>query len=430
VIAAALLAAATPSVAEVPYGVTRDGRKVTQVVLGNGRGMKARIIGYGAIVTGILVPDRQGRPANVVLSWPSLADYEAKNGNYGMGAVIGRYAGRIAGARFRLDGREYLLAANDGPNALHGGPGGLDTRVWSHRTFRRGGAVGATFAYRSPAGEQGFPGTLDISVTYTLTADDALRIDYEATTDAPTVLNLTNHSYFNLAGAGSGSVLDHRLELAARRFVETDAGGIPTGRFPPVAGTAFDLRRAARIGEVMARPHPLMAGRRGYNHGWLLDGPRGTLRRAARLSDPASGRSLEVLTTEPSIHVYAANWFSGRDVGSEGAAYGPYAGIALETQALPDSPNRPGFPSTVVRPGKPYRSTTIFRFSVLPVKRSSPANAGEDQGARSSPRFRGEGDHAQHGGGASRGKEAPPPPFGWSPSPANAGEDCRARHLS
>lgn len=361
-----LLAAASPawaaSAVVAPYGVTRTGERVDQVTLVNDRGMRVRIIGYGATVTEIVVPDAVGKPANVALGFGSLADYEARNGDYAFGATVGRYAGRIAGARFRLGGREVRLVANDGPNALHGGPGALFTRVWSVAAFRRGGRVGAVLRYTSPEGEQGFPGRIDLQVTYTLGSDDALRIDYAARSDRRTVLNLTNHSYFNLAGAGSGTVKDHRLQLLSDRLVETDRGGIPTGRFLAVAGTPFDLRAPRRIGDMMALPHPQMTGRRGFNHSWVLPFDR-RLRRAARLSDPASGRAMEVLTTEPSLVVYTGNWFSGRDRGAQGTYYRQHDGVALEAQHLPDSPNRPAFPSTLLTPGHRWRSTTIYRFS-------------------------------------------------------------------
>jgi aldose 1-epimerase len=360
--AAASLLLLAASVVEVPYGTTRDGQRVTQVELRNGRGMAVRFIGYGATITDIVVPDGKGRPANVALGFASLADYEAKNGNYAFGAVMGRYVGRIARAQFRIDGKLVSLTPNDGPNALHGGPGSFDTKVWSVTPFRRGRDVGATLAYTSPAGEQGFPGRLDVKVTYTLTPRNALRIDYEARTDSPTVLNLTNHSYFNLAGAGSGTVRDHRLRIDSRRILETDSGGIPTGRYLDVEGTPFDFRHEAEVGEMMDRPHRQMEGRRGFNHSWVL-GHRGRLAFAARLKDPKSGRRLDVFTTEPSLHVYTANWFSGQDRGAQGILYRRHDGIALETQHYPNSPNEPAFPSTLLRPGETFRSTTVYRFS-------------------------------------------------------------------
>lgn len=358
---APLLALAAASVAQVPYGVTKDGRPVTQVTLDNGRGMSVRLIGYGGIVTDIVVPDARGRRENVALGFSSLADYEAKNGNYAFGAIIGRYAGRIGNARFAIDGREVRLKANDGPNALHGGPGAFDTKVWAVAPFKRGGDVGAVLTYSSPAGEQAFPGRLDVKVTYTLTPRYALRIDYEARSDAPTVLNLTNHSYFNLAGAGSGTVRRHLLLIKSDRILETSQAGIPTGGYVSVADTPFDFRSAAPIGSALDRPHPQLEGRRGLNHAWVL-GKRGRLALAARLSDRGSGRTMEVLTTEPSLHAYTANWFSGTDKGAQGAIYRQHDAVALETQHFPDSPNQPSFPSTLLRPGKVFRSTTIYRF--------------------------------------------------------------------
>jgi aldose 1-epimerase len=365
--AVALVAAMPAAAADVklaPYGKTKDGREVTQVTLRNDRGMEVRLINYGAIVTHVIVPDAKGRKTNVALGFANLADYEAKNGNYGFGAIIGRYAGRIANARFMLDGKEIRLKANDGPNALHGGPGGFDTRIWSVRPVRGRYGVGAEMRYSSPAGEQNFPGRLDVTITYRLTPKNELRLDYRATTDAPTALNLTNHSYFNLAGAGSGTVRDHLLSIPARQILETNEAGIPSGGFVDVAGTPFDFRRPMAIGPMLDRTHPQLEGRRGINHSWVL-GNKGRLVQAARLIDPKSGRRLDVLTTEPSLHAYTANWFPGTDKGAQGSLYRQHDALALETQHFPDAPNRPGFPSTILRPGDTYRATTIFRFSVV-----------------------------------------------------------------
>lgn len=350
------------SVTRAPYGTTKAGQKVEQVTLANDRGMSVKIISYGAVVTDIVVPDVRGHKANVALGFGNLADYEAKNGDYAFGAVMGRYAGRIANARFTLGGHEIKLTPNDGPNALHGGPGGLFTKVWSVVPFRHGQVVGAVLRYTSPDGEQGFPGRLDVQVTYSLAPDNALRIDYEARSDKETVLNLTNHSYFNLGGAGSGNVRGHRLQLFSDRLMESDQGGIPSGRFLPVAGTPFDFRQPHVIESMIDRPHPQMEGRRGFNHSWILPFD-GRLHLAARLADPASGRQLEVLTSEPSLTVYTGNWFSGRDAGAQGVIYRQHDGIALEAQHLSDSPNRPEFPSTLLKPGRVFRSTTIYRFS-------------------------------------------------------------------
>jgi len=343
-----------------PYGQLGDGRAVEQYTLRNASGMVVRFINYGAIITDVGVKDARGRTANVALGFSNLAQYEARNVDYGFGAVIGRYAGRIAGARFTLDGREVRLKANDGANALHGGGNGLDSKLWSVRPL--GKTSGAVLTYRSPAGEQGFPGALTIKITYRLQADNALRIDYAATTDAPTVLNLTNHSYFNLAGAGSGSALDHRLTIFSDRYAETNEGGIPTGRMLAVGGTPFDFRHGGLVRPRMAVAHPQMVGRRGYNHSWLLGTGRG-VRLAARLADPVSGRAMEVWTSEPTLHVYTANYFGGKDKGAQGTAYVPGDGIALETQHLSDAPNQPALPTTRLNPGQTFRSTTIYRFS-------------------------------------------------------------------
>ncbi len=347
------------------YGRLSDGRPVDQVTLDNARGMTVKLIGYGAIITDVIVPDAGGKRTNVALGFASLADYEARN-NDAFGAVIGRYAGRIANARFTLDGREARLKANDGPNALHGGPGGFDKKLWQVSPFKRRGNVGAVLRHSSTDGEQGFPGKLDVKITYTLLRSNALRIDYEATTDRPTVLNLTNHSYFNLGGAGSGSVRDHLLQIDSRRILETDDRGIPTGGTVPVAGTPFDFRWPASIASKIDMPHPQMTGRRGFNHSWLLDNA-GKLSRAALVVNPKSGRRLEVLTTEPSLHAYTGNWFSGEVRGAQGKLYRPHDGLALETQHLPDAPNRPTFPTTALRPGETFRSTTIYRFAIASI---------------------------------------------------------------
>jgi aldose 1-epimerase len=342
-----------------PYGTLSDGRPVREYTIRGERGLVVRFLNYGGIVTAIEAPDRQGRRANVVLGFGNIVDYEAKNANYRFGAIVGRYAGRIADARFTVGGQEVRLQANDGPHALHGGAPGFDSRIWRVEPIR-GGAV---LRYTSPAGEQNFPGRLDIAVTYRI-AGNALRIDYEARTDAPTHLNLTNHSYFNLAGAGSGSVLDHRLQLRSDRVLETDATGRPGAGGFAVAGTPFDFRRAAPLRVCTSVRHPQLDGRRGCNHSWLLPAD-GRLRRAARLTDPASGRVMDVLTTEPSLHVYTANWIPGTDAGAQGIVYRAHDAVALEAQHLPDSPNRPDFPSTLLRPGQVFRSTTIYRFAVV-----------------------------------------------------------------
>ena len=330
------------------------------ITLRNRNGMTVRLIPQGAIVTAIEVPDRDGRRANVVLGYARPEDYRSKIRKNGFGATIGRYAGRIAGARFTIDGRPVTLVANDGANALHGGgPFGFDTADWQVR--RRPGAGGdrATFTLVSPDGFQNFPGQLTVTVTYRLAADNALHIDYAARTTRPTALNITTHSYFNLAGEGSGSVLGQWLQLKAARSVVTDAGGIPTGALAPVADTPMDFRCPRRIGERIDRLPPTG---RGYNHAWFFDKPVGKLALVARLIDPASGRTLTIETTEPSVQVYTGGYIDGRDAGPSGHVYQPGDGVALEMQHVADSPHHPAFPTTILRPGQTYRQTTIWRF--------------------------------------------------------------------
>jgi aldose 1-epimerase len=369
-LAAALGLAGTPPAQAMgvemrDYGVTSDGQAVRQYLL-EGEGIRVRFLDYGGIITDIEVPDRNGRTANVVLGLPNLADYEAKNINYFFGGIVGRFAGRIANARFPIDGREVRLTANDGPNALHGGSGGPNfiARVWRVESLPNG-ETGAVLRYTSASGEQGFPGRLEVAVTYRLLPDRALRIDYEARTDAPTVHNFTNHSYFNLAGADAGPVFAHRLRVFGESIVAASEAGIPTGALLPVAGTPFDFRAERAVGDCLEDAMPRISGFCGYNHSWLVERPEsGALVPAARVSDRQSGRTMEVLTTEPSVHIYVANHFSGNDMGAAGVPLRPHHGLALETQHLPDSPNRPEFPTTLLRPGEVFRSTTIFRFGV------------------------------------------------------------------
>jgi aldose 1-epimerase len=337
------------------YGTTRDGQKIFQYTLRGRSGAEVRFINYGGIITEIDVPDRDGRKANVALGFGSLADYEAKNKNYAFGAIIGRYAGRIAGARFTVGGKEVKLVANDGPNALHGGAiPGFDSKVW--RVALRPRDYAAVLSYTSPDGEQGFPGKLHVKVTYRLLDDNSLRIDYAATTDKPTHINFTNHSYFNLAGAGSGTALDQTLQVPSDRYAEAGDGGIPTGKLLPVAGTPFDFRAPQPLRQC------LKIAEKGCNHSWALPSD-GKLHLAARVADPKSGRAMEVLTTEPSIHIYTAGYMSGNDTGAQGTPYRAFDAVALEAQHFQDTPHRPEFPTTQLKPGQTYRATTIYRFS-------------------------------------------------------------------
>jgi aldose 1-epimerase len=341
------------------FGVTPEGTRVARHVLDNGRGLRARVLTYGGVLQTLELPDRHGRPANVVLGCASLDDYVGKSRYFG--AIIGRYGNRIAGGRFRIGGTEYRLPRNNGPHSLHGGERGFDKRVWA---VTAAGDQDLSLAYVSADGEEGYPGTLHATVTYTLTDDDALRIDYRATTDRPTVVNLTNHSYFNLAGEGSGDVYGHLLTLNAGRYTPVGPGLIPTGELAPVAGTPFDFTRPHPIGERIGDRDPQLLMGLGYDHNFVLDQESpGRLGLAARVEEPASGRVMEVLTTEPGVQFYSGNMLDGSVTGPAGRPYGRGAGLCLETQHFPDSPNQPHFPSVVLRPGEDYTSTTVYRFT-------------------------------------------------------------------
>ncbi len=316
--------------------------------------LRAQITGFGAILHTLEAPDRDGRRDNVVLGRPTVEDYRAGNLPH-FGAVCGRYANRLANARFDLDGVEYHVPANDGPNALHGGPDGFDRREWEAE--RENGTL--VLRLTSPDGDMGFPGELRVEVRYTLEGD-ALRIEYRAETDRPTVVNLTNHTYWNLAGEAAGSIDDHELEVAASHFVRIGPGGIPTGELSAVEGTPLDFRRPRRLGDRLRDPHEQLALVRGYDHSLVVDE---AAEPAARLHDPRSGRVLEVSTTEPAVHVYTGNWLDGSLAGTGGCFYRQGDGVALETQHFADSPNHPHFPSTALRPGGALRSTTIYRLS-------------------------------------------------------------------
>jgi aldose 1-epimerase len=345
-------------------GELADGTAVHRCTLANEQGMAVRILTYGGIVQAIEVPDRHGRRANVALGFASLDAYLEDNRPY-FGALIGRYANRIAGGSFVLDGRTYRLPVNDPPNSLHGGTDGFDKRVWKAAEVADGDAVGLELSHVSPDGEMGFPGTLAVRVRYRLNRRNELRIDYRASTDAPTHVNLTNHSYFNLSGEAAGSIEGHLLQLQADHYTPIDATSIPTGELAPVAGTPFDFTSPHRIGERLGDAHEQLAFGLGYDHNFVLNRSPGgqELPLAARVVDPASGRVLEVATSEPGVQFYSGNQLDGSLVGSGGVAYGRHGGFALETQHFPDSPNQPGFPSTVLRPGQVYRTATVYRFS-------------------------------------------------------------------
>jgi aldose 1-epimerase len=344
------------------YGTTEDGAAVDVYRLENVAGMRVDILTFGGIVARLEVPDRRGRSANVVLGLTALADYERSSPHFG--AVVGRFANRIAGGRFVLDGRAYQLATNNGPNALHGGRKGFDKRAWRAAA---GAGEQVILHYLSRDGEEGYPGNLAVTVTYSLGETNALSIEYEATTDAPTILNLTNHSYFNLAGEGAGDILDHVVTIAADAFTPTDATQIPTGEIRSVADTPFDFRAPRAVGERIRGADAQLLPARGYDHNWVLrEAPGGGLRLAARAAHPGSGRVLEVLTDRPGVQFYTGNSLTGALVGPAGCSYRQSDGLCFETQGFPDAPNQPGFPSSVLRPGEAFRSRTVFRFSTVP----------------------------------------------------------------
>ena len=342
-----------------PFGRTRTGEAVTAYTLAHGT-LRVEILDYGGIVRRIEAPDRAGRVANVVLGAADLPGYEASDAHFG--AIIGRYANRIAGGRFHLDGRDFQLPANEGRNTMHGGPEGFDRRVWR---VAEAGADRLVLAYRSPDGEQGFPGNLDVTVTYRLEAEGTLAIDYAAVTDRPTPLNLTNHSYVNLAGEDAGDVLGHVVRIAADAVLVTDAEQIPTGALAPVAGTPFDFRNPTALGARIRAAHPQLALAHGYDHTYVLGGD-GTLRAVAWARDPTSGRCLTVATTQPGLQLYTANMLDGMVTGSGGGLYRAGDAVCFEAQGFPDAPNHPGFPNTVLRPDEAFRATTTYRFSVEP----------------------------------------------------------------
>ncbi len=343
------------------FGHLPDGRAVFEYTLDNGRGLVLRAINHGGIVTALHCPDREGRSANVVLGFSELNDYVERNPNFG--TLVGRFGNRIRGGRFMLDGEPHQLSLNDGPNALHGGPGGFGKRWWAIEPLapQADGSVALELKLTSEDGDEAYPGRLDVTVRYTLTPANEWRIDYRASTSRATVLNLTHHGYYNLAGAGSA--LDHELTLNASFFLPVDATLIPT-EIAEVDATPFDFRQPTRIGERIRSGHAQLMAGRGYDHCFVLDraGSKGLVH-AARLAEPVSGRVMDIETTEPGIQFYSGNFLDGRLRGSAGQAYRQGDGVCLETQHFPDSPNRREFPSTVLRPGETFQSTTVHRFS-------------------------------------------------------------------
>ena len=361
-ISTSALATAQPSITHQPFGKTTDGQSVDIYTLRNTHGMEARITNYGGIVVSLTAPDRHGNFADVVLGYKDLDTYMRPPFPY-FGAIVGRYGNRIAKGRFTLDGVEYKLAINNGENSLHGGLKGFDKVVWTAHERKTAAGPALVLTYLSKDGEEGYPGNLRTTVTYTLTNKNELRIDYTATTDKDTVTNLTHHSYFNLKGEGNGDILDHRVMLNADRFVPTDAASIPTGQLKNVAGTPFDFRKANTIGARINNDDEQLKFGNGYDHTWVIYGHMGELRQAAIVYEPTTGREMEVWTTEPGVQFYTGNFLDGTSIGKSGKPYPRRSGFCLETQHYPDSPNEPSFPTTTLRKGATYRSTTIYRFS-------------------------------------------------------------------
>jgi aldose 1-epimerase len=343
------------------FGTTPDGTAIDRYTLTNAHGVEAEIMTFGGIIIALRVPDRNGRPGDVALGFDTLAPYVDENPFFG--ALVGRYGNRIANGQFELDGKIYKLAQNNGPNHLHGGPNGFHQKIWSAQPHD-GAEPRLELSLVSPDGEEGYPGTLSVTVVYTLTDQNELRIDYTATTDKATVLNLTNHSYFNLAGGGD--ILGHEMQLFASRFIPINTNLIPTGEIRPVEGTPMDFRTPTPIGARIDADDEQLRNGLGYDHCWVLDKAPGALGHAAHVYDPASGRTLDVYTTEPGVQFYSGNMLDGSLTGKNGEVYARRTGFCLETEHFPDSPNQPQFPSTVLHPGETYRQTTIFRFGTRP----------------------------------------------------------------
>jgi aldose 1-epimerase len=368
-VAAALAAAVTGGAANAaatldhaPYGTTQGGQAVDIFTMTNAHGLRVRFLSFGGIITEIDVPDRTGRLDDVALGLKTLQEYETLPGHFG--AITGRYANRIGGAQFMLGGQTYHLIANNGANTLHGGPNALDRQVWTVSPTQAPDGVAATLSYVSKDGDQNFPGTLTTHVTYTLTNDNALRIDYLASTDKDTMINFTNHSYFNLAGNGSGSVAEQMLLVNADRYTPTGPDQIPTGEIAQVAGTPLDFRQMMPIGARLNSAFQQMVYAHGYDHNFVLNlRPGDSITFAARAYDPRTGRLIDCFTTEPAVQVYTSNGMNGSVVGSSGTTYRQTEAFTLETQHFPDSPNKPNFPTTELKPGQDFHSATIFRFA-------------------------------------------------------------------
>lgn len=352
--------AAPAGVTQKPFGTLADGGKATLFTLTNSKGMRVEITNYGATVTSIYAPDRKGNLGDIALGFETLDDY-VKKSPY-IGSTIGRYGNRIAKGQFSIDGKKYQVAVNNSPNHLHGGVRGFDKRIWKATPGKSKNGPTLDLVYFSPAGEESYPGNLNARVRYTLDNSNRLHIDYRAVTDAPTLYNPTNHAYFNLAGAGNGTILNHKLQINARRYTPIDPTSIPFGNLATVVGTPFDFLTPHTIGERINANNTQLKNGQGYDHNFVLNGKMGTMRRVARVTEPTTGRILTVSTTEPGIQLYSGN-FLDNQVGKNGKTYEKRSGFCLETQHYPDSPNQPKFPTTVLRPGQTYTQHTIYGFS-------------------------------------------------------------------
>jgi aldose 1-epimerase len=350
------------TISQAPFGKTADGTPVEIYALRNTKGMEARIMTYGGIIVSLKVPDKDGNFGDIVLGYDKLDDYVKNNPFFG--ALVGRYGNRIAKGKFTLDGREYTLALNNAPNNLHGGPIGFDKKVWKATTLLTADGPAIQLNYLSKDGEEGFPGNLSVTATYTLTADNGLRLDYTATTDKATLCNLTQHSYFNLAG--KGDVLNELVYINADKFTPVDKTLIPNGELKPVEGTPFDFRKSTAVGARINADDEQIKFGSGYDHNWVINKPLGKLGLAARVTDPTTGRVMEVLSTEPGVQFYTGNFLDGSITGKGGQVYQRRSGLCFEPQHYPDSPNHPQFPSAELKPGQTYQNTIIYRFSVQP----------------------------------------------------------------
>ena len=354
------------SVAKSSFGSLADGTAVDLYTLTNAKGVEMRVTNYGAIIVSLKVPDKAGALGDVVLGYNRVDDY-VKDTPY-FGAIVGRYGNRIGGATFTLDGQTYRLTANDGVNTLHGGLKGFDKLVWTATPVERADGAALKLALTSKDGDEGYPGTLQLTVTYTLTDANALIVDYHAKTDKATPVNVTQHSYFNLAGEGVGTIDTHVMQIHADRYTPVVKGLIPTGELASVAGTPLDFRTPTPIGARITSTHPQMALGGGYDHNWVINRPPGMaadkLAPVLRVVEPTTGRTLEVESTEPGLQFYSGNFLDGHHVGKSNRPYVKRAGFCVETQHFPDSPNKPDFPTTIVRPGTDYLSQTVFRFGV------------------------------------------------------------------